>query len=170
MTISVLLPVVRGQISGLDQWAVSLAEWLELVSDGGSAGQYTARNYFRFFFFNLINIPIYVQGEYHVLIIRLLSHELGRIGRGFRYFAQCLASLNNYFCLTFLYIYCFQTNGAADIEAFKIEGNYFIAIANSLSFDESHNTSRTYFLNSSIYKLDVHHRRFVKFQDIRTNG
>lgn len=64
----------------------------------------------------------------------------------------------------------FQTNGAADIEVFNIEGAYFVAIANSLSFDKSSNSSRTYILDSSIYKLDVHRQRFVKFQDIRTNG
>ena len=64
-----------------------------------------------------------------------------------------------------------QTHGAGDLETFKVDGNYYIAVANTFDFDGRNNeTKPNYQINSAIYELDFLSQRFKKIQEMKTSG
>ncbi|WAR10021.1 TSEAR-like protein, partial [Mya arenaria] len=71
----------------------------------------------------------------------------------------------------FLPFQSIETNGATDWEFFTAGGEAFLAVANAYNYGPQNfrnaDTQRT---NSSIFRLDVRKRAFVKYQTIETNS
>ncbi|MEE6491053.1 hypothetical protein FKM82_016084 [Ascaphus truei] len=62
-----------------------------------------------------------------------------------------------------------RTFGAADWEFFRIQDRFFLAAANSHSYNVGDQTlQNSYVINSTIYELNITGQLFVRFQDILT--
>ncbi|KAL4217207.1 hypothetical protein ACF0H5_023659 [Mactra antiquata] len=71
----------------------------------------------------------------------------------------------------FLPFQTIETNGATDWEAFTINNDAFLAVANAYNYGPQNFQNRdTQKTNSSMYKLDINRRAFVKYQTFVTHS
>jgi len=64
-----------------------------------------------------------------------------------------------------------QTNGATDWEFFTVNKDAFLVVANAYNYGpQNFQNKETFRTNSSLYKLDIEKRAFLKYQTFVTNS